>query len=109
MKSTGKSANNPTEISKRGGRRPGAGRKPKAHPDAGRPVGAPPAAFSGDAKRAWRDLVKSAAPGRLWRHHRTWLEGTAQLLARLRDDDWSGSPSDLSRMQSALARLGLVP
>ncbi len=94
-----------------GGARPGAGRKPKTppHPDEGKPIGQPPAELSEEAKRAWRDLTKAAAPGRLSRHHRTWLEGVASQLARLRGLEWDAGPADLNRLSAALARLGMVP
>lgn len=105
----------------RGGARPGAGRKKKAAaapsapppvpapPAVEKPIGAPPVHLDEKARAAWRELAQRARPGLLTWRHRPWLEGTAALFARLRDNDWDGTAGELARMQAALQRLGLVP
>ena len=72
-------------------------------------MGAPPAELDDGAKRAWREVVQRATPGALTWRHRLWLEGLACLIARMRSDEWTGSPSDQARLHTALVRLGLVP
>ncbi len=118
----------PRPKSRRGGRRPGAGRPPKnrgagatppaeasaatpgpAATNAEKPIGAPPSYLSAEARKAWRELAGRAKPGTLTWRHGPWLEGVACLMARLRDAEFDASVAEVSRLQAALARLGLVP
>ena len=57
----------------------------KNQPRDKRPVGPCPAYLTDPEKKAWRDLVRDAIPGVLFRSDRVAMESGAKLVAKMRD------------------------